>query len=104
MRAGAYQRLVPASAVIAGPEASSMNNSGFAAASVAKKKSVPCPTQAVPSFRSLASKVALIAEANPGLDALAMAINSTEEDLCGAVCPKQTAAVRTSSKVDRRIS
>ena len=44
-----------------------MSSEGCEGACVAKKKSGPWPAQAVPSFRSLASKVAVIASRRPAL-------------------------------------
>src|ERR1700730_15859247 len=78
MLAGVYHRSEPDRCCICGPEASSMTREGCEGASMAKKKSGPRPAQAVPSFRSLPLKVAVIASRRPaGLD-LASAIN------CGA--------------------
>src|ERR1700730_3516692 len=56
-----------------------MTRDGCEGASMAKKKSGPRPTQAVPSFRSLALKVAVIASRRPARLDLASSIN------CGAV-------------------
>src|SRR5262245_48324793 len=66
MRADAYQRFEPASGCIVGPAESSIINCGLLATSNAKKKSGPRPTQAVPSCKSFASKVVVIASCNLG--------------------------------------
>src|SRR5260370_10787500 len=79
MRAGAYQRVEPANCCNCGPGAPSMTSDGCEGASVAKKKSGPRPAQAVPSLRSLGSKVAVMASRKLGLFDLASSIN------CGAV-------------------
>ena len=73
---GSVPELASGNCVIAGPAASSMISVGVEAASTAKKKSGPCPAQAVPSFRSLASKLASMLARSSGLCALASAINS----------------------------
>jgi hypothetical protein len=54
---------------------SSMTRDGLADVSKAKKESGPWPTQAVPSFKSLTSKVVVIASRRLGLFAFAKSIN-----------------------------
>src|SRR5215469_5268232 len=66
MRAEAYQRSDPARCCMRGPGAPSIINCGSEATLVAKKKSGPCPLQAVPSFNSFESKVAVMAFCSPG--------------------------------------
>ena len=78
MWAAAYQRSEPASCCICGPGTSSITSDGWACASVAKKKSEPRPAHAVPSLRSLASKLSAIALRRPALPDFARSIN------CGA--------------------
>src|SRR5450432_1916694 len=97
MRAAAYQRSEPDRCCICGPGVSSMTSSGCAVASVAKKKSGPRPAQAVPSFSSLASKLAVIASRRPPLLDLARSIN------CGADSFSAELAEETRHS-DRRIS
>src|SRR5260370_8920281 len=75
MRAGAYQRVEPANRCNCGPGAPSMTSDGCEDASVAKKKSGPRPAHAVPSLRSLGSKVAVMASRRLGLLDLASSIN-----------------------------
>src|SRR5712692_2445587 len=84
MRALAYQRSEPANCCILGPAAASMTSAGFEGASVAKKKSAPRLIQALPSLRSLASKVAVIASRRFGLFALASSISSRAVDFSAA--------------------
>src|SRR5580704_13951411 len=84
MRAAAYQRSEPVRCCICDSAPSSMTRNGCVAASIAKKKSGPWPAQAVPSFRSLASKVAVIAFCRPeGLD-FASSINCRADNLSTA--------------------
>src|SRR5712692_6625794 len=78
MRAGAYQKSEPAKCCMGGPETPSITSDGWEGASTAKKKSGPRPAQAVPSLRSLASKLAEIASRRPPLLDLARSIS------CGA--------------------
>src|SRR5260221_13700335 len=68
MRAAAYQRSELARDRSCGPGAPSIKSCGLEFDSRAKKKSGPWPAQAVPSLRSLASKVAVMAvcKAEPG--------------------------------------
>src|SRR6266446_5307803 len=75
MRAGAYQRVEPANCCNCGPGASSMTSDGCEGASVVKKKSGPRPAQAVPSLRSLGSKVDAMASRRVGLLDLASSIS-----------------------------
>src|SRR5437879_9886442 len=75
MRAEAYQSVEPANCRNCGPGTPSMTSDGCEGASVAKKKSGPWPTQAVPSLRSLGSKVAVMASRRLGLLDLASSIN-----------------------------
>src|SRR6266849_9300347 len=75
MRAGAYQKSEPAKCCMGGPETPSITSDGWEGASTAKKKSGPRPAQAVPSLRSLASKLAEIASRRPALLDLARSIS-----------------------------
>ena len=65
MCAGAYQKSESARCCNGGPEALSITSEGWEGDWTAKKKSGPRPAQAVPSFRSLASKLAAIASCRP---------------------------------------
>src|ERR1022692_2087872 len=57
-----------------------MKSAGFEGASLAKKKSGPRAIQAVPSFRSLASKLAVIASRRLGLFDLASSMSCVALD------------------------
>jgi hypothetical protein len=84
MWAGAYQSEEPGKFCIGGPDFLSMKSSGFAGASVAKKKPGPRAIHAVPSFSSLASRVAVMASRRPGLFDLASAMNWVASDFSAA--------------------
>jgi hypothetical protein len=58
------------------PGLSSITNMGCEAASVAKKKSGPCPAHAVPSLRSFGSKLSVIADRKSTLLDFASSTNS----------------------------
>src|SRR5260370_33162750 len=77
-----------------------MNSEGSEAASVVKKKSGPRPAHAVPSLRSLASKVVMIASRRPAGFELARLIN------CGAdifSVARAEVVSRSASSVDLHI-
>src|SRR6266852_1222621 len=78
MCAGAYQKSEPVRCCIDNPEAPSITSDGCEGDWTAKKKSGPRPAQAVPSIRSLASKLAVIASRRPALLDFARSIS------CGA--------------------
>src|SRR6266498_1779736 len=80
MRATAYHRLVDDTLRISGPGVSSMNNPGFDAASVAKKKSGPCPSQALPEASLFESKLETIASRRLGLAEFAISMSSLRVD------------------------
>src|SRR5215467_2862007 len=75
MCAATYQRSEPASGCICGPGTSSISSSGLDVACKAKKKSGPRPAHAVPSFKSLASKVDAIDSRKEGLADFANSIS-----------------------------
>src|SRR5439155_9600485 len=92
MWAAEYQMSEPASCRMCGPGAASIKSSGFACARTAKIKSEPRPTQAVPSLRSLDSKVELMASRKFGLAAFASSTSCVAVDFSAAIergCPKQ---------------
>src|ERR1017187_5830701 len=64
--------------------ASSITSEGADADSMAKKNCGPRPAQAVPAFRSFASKLALMAPLKPELCECARAINSGAVSLSAA--------------------
>src|SRR5258708_24126673 len=75
MPADVYHRSEPGRCCMGGHDSPSMISDGCDDASVAKKKSSPCPDQAVPSFKSFASKLAVIASRKPALFDLARSIS-----------------------------
>src|SRR5262245_59880291 len=95
MRAAAYHRPEPASGCITGPAVSSMISCGLAVASTTKKKSGPRPAQAVPSFKSLASNVVVIASCSFALDAFVRSVSCAAFILSAA----ETLAVVSAQKL-----
>src|SRR5215468_2633105 len=98
MRAAAYHRWELATCCIWGPGASSMISVGFEGASVAKKKSGPWPSHAVPLRKSLASMLVLMASSRAGLLELASAISRS------AVSLSASAKTRPGSEIVRSAS
>src|SRR5215831_6037481 len=108
MRAGVYQRSDPENCCIWGPGEPSITSWGFGWLWTAKKKSGPWPAQAVPSFRSLASKVEGMASRKLGLADFASSMSSVAVSLsaagAGDVSDKPTtAAVAITRRFSSRI-
>src|SRR5579859_1644476 len=99
MCAFAYQSCASGTCVIAGPAASSIISVGAEAASTAKKNSGPRPIHAVPSFRSLASKLASMAARSSGLCDLASSINSGAVRFCAAAFIPARIPTKTSKEI-----
>src|SRR5580704_8641197 len=84
MWAGAYQMSEPERLRICGPGTPSMNSAGCEGALAAKKKSGPRAIHAVPSLRSLGSKVELMASRSAGLLEFASSMSCGAVDLSAA--------------------